>query len=582
MIRLQFKFTFLFFLFIYSNQLLAQRFTNYFINSSGLTEQYYIDFIEENISKKADEIKKKLSDDLRSKGYVNFEIKKFDIDSLNTNNRIDFYLDINEGNQFYIKNIYSENIGISDSQLIVSNFEELKGEIFTEAKLITSVNNLISKFENKGFPFAKIEINSLQFNSTNEGKGEVDIFILIDVEKERKIDNVEIFGNTKTSDRVIINAARLKRGEIYSQNRINNIPNELNKLRFFQKVQTPKFLIDSKGNGILQINLEEKNTNTFDGILGYVPATENDESGYLTGFANISLRNLFGTGRGASIKWKQENSLTQELELKYLEPWIFNYPLNLNLQFFQRKQDSSYVKRSFGGSLEFLATNNISAAVIFETESVIPSLNSVNLGILNSTSFNSGIQLKIDNRDNIYSPQSGFLFTSIYKFRQRSIDENEEVSNNIIDRDLEYHNYELDFGIYYSPFNNQVLALGVHAKEVISDFYDLSDLFQLGGTNTLRGYREKQFVGNRIIWSNLEYRFLLSSTSFLFTFFDVGYYLINEDKINNINRRSDFKNGYGLGISLDTALGIMKVSYAFAEGTSISNGLIHFGLINDF
>jgi outer membrane protein insertion porin family len=98
----------------------------------------------------------------------------------------------------------------------------------------------------------------------------------------------------------------------------------------------------------------------------------------------------------------------------------------------------------------------------------------------------------------------------------------------------------------------------------------------------LRGYRENQFLGNRIIWSNLEYRFLLSQSSYLFAFFDSGYYLINGNELNNVARKSDYLNGYGLGISLDTALGIMRVSYAFAEGTSISDGLIHFGLLNDF
>ena len=68
----------------------------------------------------------------------------------------------------------------------------------------------------------------------------------------------------------------------------------------------------------------------------------------------------------------------------------------------------------------------------------------------------------------------------------------------------------------------------------------------------------------------------------LFTFFDAGYYLIDENISQNITKQSDYKNGYGLGISLDTALGIMRVSYAFAEGGSISNGLIHFGILNDF
>jgi len=582
MIRQQYKFPLFFLILICSHNSIAQTSNNFFINSDKLNEQVYIDCISANMSKEFAQIKDELKKELVNRGYLNFVFNNFQIDSIKEKNALNYYLDVNEGEQSYIGKINTTTNETLDNQFFQKHFSDLEGELFFESKLNTFIDELLIKLENRGYPFAKISINSLYFDSLQNGNSVVDVYLHVETEKERKIDNVEIIGNTKTSEKVIINAARLKKGEIYSQKRINDIPLELNKLRFFHDVKIPKYLVDSEENGILQITIKEKNTNSFDGIIGYVPAANSGGDGYFTGFVNISLRNLFGSGRGASIKWEQENSLTQELELKYLEPWIFNYPLNLNVQFFQRKQDSSYVKRLFGGSLEFLATNDISAAVIVETESIIPSLNSANLGILNSTSLNTGIQLKIDSRDNIYSPQSGFIFTSTYKYRLRSVDENENLPSNISNRDLEYHNYELDFGIFYSLVKDQVFAIGVHAKEVISDYYDLSDLFHLGGTNTLRGYRERQFVGNRIIWSNLEYRFLLSNSSFLFTFFDGGYYLVNADKNNNIKRKSDFKNGYGLGISLDTALGIMKVSYAFAEGTSISNGLIHFGLLNDF
>ena len=50
-------------------------------------------------------------------------------------------------------------------------------------------------------------------------------------------------------------------------------------------------------------------------------------------------------------------------------------------------------------------------------------------------------------------------------------------------------------------------------------FFEESDLYRLGGTNTLRGYRENQFLGSRIFWSNLEYRFLLTQRTFAFRIF---------------------------------------------------------------
>jgi outer membrane protein insertion porin family len=114
------------------------------------------------------------------------------------------------------------------------------------------------------------------------------------------------------------------------------------------------------------------------------------------------------------------------------------------------------------------------------------------------------------------------------------------------------------------------------------DLFEISDLYRLGGNNTLRGYREDQFLGNRILWSNFEYRFSLANRTYLFTFFDLGYYLRAADHSNNFIRNKDWKYGFGFGVNLETGLGVLGVSYALGEGDSFNNGKIHFGLLNDF
>ena len=581
MIHQLFKNTAILILFSTSLLLLGQTQIDYnIVGNNKIEDQVFINIITES-GGRIEIIEEKISSNLSAQGFFDFEIIHFSADTSAYQDSVNITLKIFEGEQAIIRNVIIDSLNNSDSLNILEYFSFLEGETFIPSILESRINEALIYLENNGYPFAGFEIKSIVFERDSDSNKVADIFLELDKEQIRKVDKVEILGNTKTNENVIINAARLREGELFSQKRISEISTQLNRLRFFEPVAAPIYLVNSNGEGILQITIAEKNTNTFDGIIGYVPATKNEDKGYLTGFVNISLRNIFGTGRGLAIKWKQENSLTQELELKYLEPWILNYPFNLNLDFFQRKQDSSYVRRTIGGELEYLATENISASFILETESVIPSLNNSNQSVLNSSSLNSGLRLKVDYRDDIYSPQSGIYFASLYKYRTKNIDD-ENLPVSFASGDLEYHNYELDFGLFYSFFQSQVVALSVHAKEIIGDYYDASDYFQFGGTNTLRGYRENQFLGNRIIWSNLEYRFLLSQSSYLFTFFDSGYYLINGNELNNIARKSDYLNGYGLGISLDTALGIMRVSYAFAEGTSISDGLIHFGLLNDF
>lgn len=572
----------IFLTFIFVQNISAQKVT--IINIDGnksIEDDIYINSISQNISKSPDEIKLNIINELTSRGYFNSKISKLTADTSFTKDSIIVDLILTEGEQSRIRNINVDSLNASDSIMIHSQFEFLVGEVFIEEEVERKIDRILIDYENSGYPFVRIIIKSIIFINDEEGNNFVDLYLKLEKDKLRKIDKVEIKGNKKTNENVIINNAHLRKGEPYSQERLEQIPVLLRKLNFFKSISKPTYYINSKDEGILQLKVEEKNTNSFDGILGYVPSTTEGESGYFTGFVNIGLRNLFGTGRGFSIKWHQENSLSQELELKYLEPWIFNQPFNLNVQFFQRKQDSSYVRRIIGGDIEFLATENISASFIFESESIIPTISVSSVIFPKSSSINTGLELKLDYRDDIYSPKSGSYFATKYKYRAKSID-NFENNDNMSSTKVNFNYYELDFGFYYQVFPSQVLALGLHAKAIDSDNFDLTDLFQFGGTNTLRGFRENQFIGNKILWSNLEYRFLLSESSYLFTFFDAGYYLIDENISQNISKQSDYKNGYGLGISLETALGIMRVSYAFAEGGSISNGLIHFGILNDF
>ena len=409
------------------------------------------------------------------------------------------------------------------------------------------------------------------------------MFLTINEGKKSKIDKIEIEGNTKTKDYVITRALQIQKGEPYSQKEINDIPDKLNRLRFFEPVAAPVYFVNSKNEGILKISVEEKQTNYFDGIAGYIPPANDNTKGYLTGFVNINLRNLFGTGRAASFRWQQENQYSQELEIQYLEPWLFGFPFNIQGSLFQRKQDSTYVQRNFEGALEYIATPEISASVIVNSQSTIPTERNVNVfTVYNSSAFTSGVNLKIDTRDDFYAPTSGILFINSYKFTQKTINGPAQFITADTKTKQNFQRLEFDFSVFKQLLSRQVLAFAVHARELRGSDFEISDLYFLGGARSLRGYREKQFQGNRIVWSNLEYRFLLTRRTFAFLFFDSGYFLRNADETRQIAEISGFRNGYGFGINLETSLGVLGVSFALGKGDSISEGKIHFGIINEF
>jgi outer membrane protein insertion porin family len=126
------------------------------------------------------------------------------------------------------------------------------------------------------------------------------------------------------------------------------------------------------------------------------------------------------------------------------------------------------------------------------------------------------------------------------------------------------------------------VAVGVHGRQVEGSSLQEGEMYRFGGTRTLRGYRENEFLGSRIAWANLEYRLLAGRRSFFYGFIDGGYYQRPGDAVSGASGAEAYKLGVGVGVRLDTALGNMAVSFAFGEGDSFSTGKIHIGLLGDF
>lgn len=488
-----------------------------------------------------------------------------------------------EGKQTFIRSVYYNNNDSTISPDIHSGLLNLKGKAFIQSDIEGLIIKLINEMEIIGFPFCKIKIENVynDYDSISQDSF-ADIVFTISRGLPATIDDIKIIGNEDTKEYVITREIKVSIGEKYSQEKIENIPRLLNRLRFFDPVGSPNYYLNSKNEGVLEITVKERQTNNFDGIIGYIPPDKSGD-GYVTGLVNISMRNLLGTGRAAAVRWQKIDRYSQELELKYLEPYVINLPFNISTGFYQKKQDTTYIYRKLDLSLEFLATNEVTFSVIGGTESVIPTISDYpKFTVYNSSLLTTGVNLKIDTRDDPISSTSGILFINSYYYSRKTINGPAEYITNDMDTKVNLQRIFLDFNAYFQLFSRQVLMFGLHGKELQGDLMELSDLFRLGGANTLRGYRENQFLGSRIFWSNLEYRFLLSRRTYLFSFFDMGYYLRKADEKLKIEENSATKIGYGLGINLETGLGVLSVSFALAKGDSFSEGKIHFGIVNEF
>ena len=489
-------------------------------------------------------------------------------------------LRITENDAAAIKKIVTD---LPDSLLpetVRSALSEREGKTFSAVALENDIQQFLNYYQNHGFPFAMISVKNVVY--IPEGNS-VEVFLSFSKNGLFHIDRIDLTGKTETRADVVQRELKFERGQEYNQDWIDKIPTRLNRMKLFDMVGTPLFIVSPSGEGILQIPLQDRNNNSFDGVIGYMPSAKANEKGYITGFLDISFRNLFGSARAAAFRWKKINQLSSELEFSYLEPWVMNYPFNISLHFLQTKQDSTWVTWSIEPSVEYIASDEFSFSLDAGYSRVIPSIQTVPVfTVFNAIKSFLGFSFKYDTRDDPFVPRRGMLINNSYSVTSKRINGPVEYITEETKTKNKQQKAVMDLSLYLEPVKLNVVYLGLHGRVIEGDLIEVGDLFKFGGANTLRGYRENQFLGQRIAWSNIEYRVILEKRTYAFVFFDAGYFSQGPVLDKTQSSGTVTKNGYGIGLSFQTGLGIMNVSFAMANGVSFSQGVIHFGIKNEF
>jgi outer membrane protein insertion porin family len=133
------------------------------------------------------------------------------------------------------------------------------------------------------------------------------------------ISRIGISGNTITRDKVIRRQLSVVEGDLYSSSKLKNSYTNLNQLRYFEEVdfQTEK-APDNKMD--INIRVKEKNTGMFMIGAGYSAV---DQAVIM---AQIVQQNFLGYGQVLSLK-ASLGSTTNNYELSFTEPWLFDLPL---------------------------------------------------------------------------------------------------------------------------------------------------------------------------------------------------------------------------------------------------------------
>lgn len=451
-------------------------------------------------------------------------------------------------------------------QVLLDAMESKIGSVFNSKLLTQDIQHVNDALGREGYLFSKVSDAYVQDQGSK-----INIVIT-----EGILADVKIEGLKKTKEKVVRRELSVKTGEIYDNKKIVRDLQRLYNLGYFEEVRRDHLPGKTPEEIVLVINLVEQKTGRAGVGAGYSSLNG------VVGFVNLSQNNFQGKGRRVYLK--TEFGGVETYEIGYFDGWFRNKPQSFGIDLYRTeytrnlysngKDVNEYEERRKGGAITLgkRLSRDVDLSFRFRDEKVHlePTTAGVPLpkGAVNGRMQTLAVILDKDTRDNRFRPTGGVHDTAWI-----------ETTGGFLKGANQYTKYMLALRRYI-PINSSkktVIALqGVYADTSIgSGFMPIYDMFSVGGSNTVRGYEEREFLGTRIFYANFELRQNIAKN------FDiVGFYDIGSAWGDDYDRRHldyDEKSGYGIGIRLQTPLGPVALDYAKGKGRSSGNTYVNFG-----
>ncbi|MFH1759686.1 MAG: POTRA domain-containing protein [bacterium] len=503
--------------------------------------------------------------DYKNSGFFNIEIE---VEILGS----DCFIKIEENNRFKIKNFLIKNHPRFSDDTLGFILGIQPGEYYNTFRIENGIQELLTLYENCGYPFADVKTDSIWLDS-----GYLNLSLTITENMKYFFGDIYIGGNTRTRPGVIQRQLSLKKGDIFRQELLTKDREKLIQLGLFKEVYPFGIKLKHNKRQIdILLNIEEAKNSIFEGLFGISP----NDTGQIdySAYFDLDLKNISGTERMLKLYFLYEKTQKfSDFKLIYEEPWIFKLPVYLGGELLVTMQAPLYFhietflnqKMPVGHHIHTLVKiGRIRQVVSNQSDSGLPNDSS------SFTTYAGEIGLNIDRRKPVQNPRRGFLLQTSLGYAQKI--KTSEKYNEV--------RYKINSRLFANPFSSHVGLVSLNLLDLISAEKNLGlwDKYRIGGFQTVRGYREKEISGKRLFFSNFEYRYLIGKYSHMLLFYDLA---VNLKSISGFSRDLLGNNsfyGYGLGAQFMTQIGSLNLIYAVGRDDDLSNGKVHVGIKNHF
>jgi outer membrane protein insertion porin family len=413
---------------------------------------------------------------------------------------------VEEGERYRIGDIKFAGQLLDEEPRLRRILRTKKGEWFSREAVARDLFGIGDVFKDLGYAYA----NVTPLTDTNPQTRIVDLTFEVQPGAIATFERIEVVGNDKTRDKVVRRELRIYEGERFSGTGLRESKQRVTALGFFDTVEISTKRGSADDKIVATVEVKERPTGTFQIGAGF----SSYENFILTG--QISQQNFFGWGQTLSLQL-QWSSIRQLGQIQFVEPhfldtrWTFAFDLYLTEGIY-----TTFTRRSAGGSMTWgyelvglapwwsfarhLEDMRLFATYTNERVDVTTSTASTT----NQEAFKSGttssvrLALQWDKRDNRLFPTSGYYLSGSVEVAPPFLAPESLFGNRV---NL-FTRYTFD-ARGYRPL---VLGFVLRAKLTLGLIEDwdarhhvpVSELYYVGGINSVRGYRYLSIAPSRL------------------------------------------------------------------------------------
>tara|TARA_R110001606_G_scaffold236192_3_gene384215 strand:- start:11111 stop:12772 length:1662 start_codon:yes stop_codon:yes gene_type:complete len=403
---------------------------------------------------------------------------------------------------------------------------------------IDQLQNLLSEaslqLDKEGKSFSKVTLTNIYISKDN-------LFANLEIEASEKriINKVVIKGYENFPKSLLKNYFKIKPKTIFNQKKIKEISDASKELTFIGEIKPPEILF-TKDSTLLYLYLQKKQNNSFDGLINFA-SKENGKLNF-NGTIDLKLQNILDSAEKFELFWNRIGDERQELKLLTEIPYIFNSNLTPEITFSIYKQDSTFLNTSFKSKLKYTITKKLKLGISYDSE-ISSELQKIeienNIDSFRSTFLGFHLFYQEPKYDTFFNNK---FYLEINPFIGLRTSNNQKTNQFKINTIISY---------IYDLNNRNSIYIKNETGYLNSDNFLNNELFRIGGANSIRGFNEQSIFTSNYTFFNIEYRFLTSNKSYIYSITDIGRIYDNYKNLLSLGLGYNFiKNANQININL--------------------------------